>query len=156
MLVEGEYLFQGPRSDVYEMFNDPHALAKAVPGMQKLTQTDETHYEGVMRVQMGPVNATFTGILSLTDVNPPESCVLNIEGKGAAGFAHGSGKVVFIPIEENQTLLKYSGEANLGGTIASVGQRVIESVMKAMIKNGCKTLEKVLAERLLSKYPVAP
>jgi len=130
------------------MFNDPNALSNAVPGMQSLEQIDDTHYEGVMYVHIGPVNATFSGILSLTDVNPPESCVLNVEGKGIAGFAKGSGKVVFHAVDENQTLLKYSGEANIGGTLASVGQRMMDSVMKTMIKNGCKTLEKILAERL--------
>lgn len=148
MIIEGEYLFNGPREAVFEMFNDPDALSRAVPGMEKLEKTDETHYEGVMKVHIGPVNAVFSGVLSLTDVNAPESCVLNVEGKGVAGFAKGSGKVNFIEVEENKTLLKYYGEANIGGTLASVGQRMIDSVMKTMIRNGCKTLEGVLAERL--------
>lgn len=152
MIIQGEYQFNGPRKAVFEMFNDPNALAKAAPGIEKLEKTDETHYEGVMKIHFGPVNAVFSGVLSLTDVNAPESCVLTVEGKGAAGFAKGSGKVNFVEIDEDNTLLKYYGEANIGGTLASVGQRMIDSVMKMMIKNGCKTLEDVLAERLASGF----
>jgi len=151
MIVEGEYIFNGPRVDVYEMFNDPNALATAVPGMEKLEKTDDTHYEGVINLHMGPVNAKFSGILSLTDENPPESCTLNVDGKGAAGFAKGVGKVIFVDLGDNRTLLKYSDEVNIGGTLASVGQRMIDSVMKSMIKSGCKKLEKTLEERMQQK-----
>jgi carbon monoxide dehydrogenase subunit G len=151
MIIKGEYIFNGPRANVYKMFNDPNALARCVPGMEKLEKTDETHYEGVINLHMGPVNAKFSGVLSLTDENPPESCVLNVEGKGVAGFAKGVGKVLFTDLADNKTLLKYDGEANIGGTLASVGQRMIDSVMKSMIKSGCQKLEVILAERLQQK-----
>ena len=143
--------FTGMCNNVYEMFNDPNALARCVPGMEKLEKTDDTHYEGVINLHMGPVNAKFSGVLSLTDENPPESCTLNVEGKGAAGFAKGIGKVLFIDLGDNKTLLKYDGEANIGGTLASVGQRMIDSVMKSMIKSGCQKLGVILAERLQQK-----
>ncbi|MDO9121889.1 MAG: carbon monoxide dehydrogenase subunit G, partial [Anaerolineaceae bacterium] len=117
MNVEGEYIFNGPQQAVYEMFNDPTALATAVPGMQKMVQVDETHYEGAIFLRIGPISAAFEGVLSLTDVNPPESCTLNIEGKGKAGFAKGVGRVKFTDIGNNQTKLNYSGEVNIGGTL---------------------------------------
>jgi carbon monoxide dehydrogenase subunit G len=151
MIIKGEYVFNGPRTEVYEMFNDPNALARCVPGMEKLEKTDDTHYEGVINLHMGPVNAKFSGVLSLTDANPPESCILNVEGKGVAGFAKGVGKVLFTELVDNKTLLQYDGEANIGGTLASVGQRMIDSVMKSMIKSGCQKLEVILAERLQQK-----
>jgi uncharacterized protein len=151
MIVEGEYVFNGPQKAVYEMFNDPNALATAVPGMQKLEQIDETHYEGVIFLRIGPISATFEGVLSLADINPPESCTLNIEGKGKAGFAKGVGRVKFTDLGNNQTKLNYSGEVNIGGTLASVGQRMIDSVAKSMIKSGCEKLQKTLEERCQQK-----
>jgi carbon monoxide dehydrogenase subunit G len=141
MIVEGEYVFNGPQQAVYDMFNDPNALATAVPGMQKLEQVDETHYEGAIFLRIGPISAAFEGVLSLTDINPPESCTLNIEGKGKAGFAKGVGRVKFTDL----------GEVNIGGTLASVGQRMIDSVAKSLIKSGCEKLQKTLEERCRQK-----
>lgn len=151
MIVEGEYVFDGPQAAVYEMLNDPHALATAVPGMQKIEQVDETHYEGAIFLRIGPISAQFDGILSLTDVNPPVSCTLNVEGKGKAGFAKGVGRIHLTDLGDNKTRLNYSGDINIGGTLASVGQRMIDSVAKSMIKSGCDKLQKTLEERCQKK-----
>jgi carbon monoxide dehydrogenase subunit G len=151
MIIEGEHVFNGPREAVYDMFNDPNALATAVPGMQKLEKIDESHYEGAIHLRIGPISAVFAGVLGLTDENPPESCTLNVEGKGVAGFAKGVGKVHFTDLGENKTLLKYSGDVNIGGTLASVGQRMIDSVAKSMIKSGLEKLDKTLEERWQQK-----
>jgi uncharacterized protein len=151
MIIAGEHVFNGPREVVYEMFNDPNALATAVPGMQKLVKVDESHYEGAINLRIGPISATFSGILGLTDENPPESCTLNIEGKGVAGFAKGVGKVKFTDLGDDKTLLNYSGDVNIGGTLASVGQRMIDSVAKSMIKSGMEKLDKTLEERWQKK-----
>ncbi len=147
MIIEGEHVFKAPRQVVYDMFNDPDALATAVPGMQKLTKVDESHYEGALHLRIGPISASFAGVLSLTDENPPESVTLNIEGKGAAGFAKGVGKVHFTDLGDDTTLLKYSGDVNIGGTLASVGQRMIDSVAKTLIKSGFEKLDKTLEAR---------
>ncbi len=151
MIIEGEHVFKAPRAVVYEMFNDPNALATAVPGMQKLDKVDDTHYEGKIQLRIGPISAAFAGVLSVTDENPPESCTLNVEGKGAAGFAKGIGKVHFTDLGDNTTLLKYSGDVNIGGTLASVGQRMIDSVAKSMIRSGMEKLDKTLEERWQQK-----
>ena len=151
MIIEGEHVFKAPREVVYEMFNDPNALATAVPGMQKLEKVDETHYEGAIHLRIGPISASFAGVLSVTDENPPESCTLNVDGKGAAGFAKGVGKVHFTDLGDDTTLLKYSGDVNIGGTLASVGQRMIDSVAKSMIKSGMQKLDKTLEERWQAK-----
>jgi len=151
MIIEGEHTFKAPRQVVYDMFNDPNALATAVPGMQKLEKTDATHYEGAIHLRIGPISAQFAGVLSLTDENPPESVTLNVEGKGVAGFAKGTGKVHFTDLGDNTTLLKYSGDVNIGGTLASVGQRMIDSVAKSMIRSGMEKLDKTLEERWQQK-----
>jgi hypothetical protein len=147
MKVEGDHLFKAPREVVFEMFNDPDALGAAVPGMQKMVKIDESHYEAVLGIRVGPVSANFSGTLTLTDVVPPESVTLMIEGKGGAGFVKGVGYVKFENLGDETTLLKYTGEANIGGTLASVGQRMIDSVAKSMFKTVFEKLEKILEER---------
>lgn len=147
MKVEGEHLFKAPQEVVFEMFNDPDALGAAVPGMQKMIKIDDTHYEAVLGIRVGPVSANFSGNLSLSDVVPPESVTLIIEGKGGAGFVKGVGYVKFEDLGDETTLLKYTGEANIGGTLASVGQRMIDSVAKSMFKTVFEKLDKILEER---------
>jgi hypothetical protein len=151
MKLEGEHVFKGPREDVWEMFYDPEVLASAVPGMDKLDVIAENEYEGVMNVRIGPVSGKFQGKLSLTDVVAPESLTLNVDGRGAPGFAKGVGKAVFIEQPDGTTLLKYDGDVNIGGALASVGQRMIDSVAKSMIRTAFETLDQALEARLAAK-----
>lgn len=147
MKVEGEHLFKAPRQVVYDMFNDPDVLGSAVPGMQKMVKIDDTHYEATMGIRVGPVSANFSGNLTLTDAVPPESVTLIVEGKGGAGFVKGVGYVKFEDLGDETTMLKYTGDANIGGTLASVGQRMIDSVAKSMFKTVFEKLDKILEER---------
>lgn len=151
MKVEGEHLFKAPRALVYETFNDPDALGSAIPGLQKMIKIDESHYEAVLGVRVGPVSANFTGTLSLTDEVPPESVTLIIEGKGGAGFVKGVGYVKFEDLGDETTMLRYTGDANIGGTLASVGQRMVDGVVKSMFKTAFEKLDKTLEERCQKK-----
>ena len=87
MKLEGEHIFNGPRQEVWDMIYDPEVLTAALPGNSKLTRLDATTYDGVMSVRIGPVSGTFNGKLVVSDENPPESCTLTVDGKGAPGFA---------------------------------------------------------------------
>lgn len=151
MKLEGEHVFNGPREAVWEMFYDPEVLASAVPGMDKLDLVAENEYEGVMNVRIGPVSGKFQGKLSLTDVVAPESLTLNVDGRGAPGFGKGVGKATFIEQADGTTLLKYDGDMSIGGALASVGQRMIDSVAKSMIRTAFETLDKALEARLAAK-----
>lgn len=151
MKLEGEHVFKGPREDVWEMFYDPKVLASAVPGMDKLDVVAENVYEGVMNVRIGPVSGKFQGKLSLTDVVAPESLTLNVDGRGAPGFGKGVGKATFTVMPDGSTLLKYDGDMSIGGALASVGQRMIDSVAKSMIRTAFETLDKALEARLAAK-----
>lgn len=133
------------------MMLDPEVLATALPGTQKLNKVDETHYEGAMNVRIGPVSGSFSGKLEMADQVPPESCTLIVEGRGAPGFAKGTGHVKFADQGDGTTLLKYDGDVQIGGTLASVGQRMIDSVAKSMIKTAFDTLDKALEARLAAK-----
>lgn len=151
MKLEGEHVFNGPREAVWEMFYDPEVLASAVPGMDKLDLVAENVYEGVMNVRIGPVSGKFQGKLSLTDVVAPESLTLNVDGRGAPGFGKGVGKATFTEQPDGTTLLKYDGDMSIGGALASVGQRMIDSVAKSMIRTAFETLDKALEARLAAK-----
>jgi uncharacterized protein len=151
MQIEGEHVFNGPREEVYMMFRDPDVLASAMPGTQALNKIDDQHYEGTMNVRIGMVSGAFSGKLEVADENAPESCTLIVDGKGAPGFAKGTGHVHFTDQGDGTTLLKYSGDVQIGGTIASVGQRMIDSVSKSMIKTAFDTLDKALEARLALK-----
>lgn len=148
MNIFGDHLFKGPRQEVWEMIRDPEVLAIALPGAQKLNKIDEQHYEGNMIVRIGPVSGTFSGKLEIADEVPPEKCTLIVEGRGPAGFAKGTGHVLFEDCGNGTTLMKYSGDIQIGGTLASIGQRMIDSVAKGMIKQGFDKLDKILEIRL--------
>ncbi len=151
MKLEGEHVFKGPREAVWEMFYDPEVLASALPGTQKLEMVAENEYEGAMNVRIGPVSGSFTGKLVISDVVEPESCTLTVDGRGTPGFAKGVGRVQFIDQGDGTTLLKYEGDMNIGGALASVGQRMIDSVAKTMIRQAFEVLDKALEARLAAK-----
>lgn len=151
MKLEGEHVFKGPREDVWEMFYDPEILASAVPGMDKLDLIAENEYEGIMNVRVGPVAGKFQGKLALKDVVEPESLTLVVDGKGAPGYVKGVGGAKFIQNTDGTTTLTYDGDVNIGGALASVGQRMIDSVAKSMIRSAFETLDNALEARLVAK-----
>ena len=151
MKIEGTHVFNGPREDVWEMFYDPNVLASALPGAQKMEMVNEDEFKFDMNVRVGPVSGAFSGELQLDNVVKPDSLTLKGGGKGAPGFVNGVGNIKFKEQEDGTTLMEYEGEVNIGGALASVGQRMIDSVAKSMIRTGFETLDKALAARLATK-----
>lgn len=148
MKLEGEYVFDGPRDVVWELIRDPDVLAKALPGTQRLEKVDENVYEGKMNIRIGPVSGLFAGKLVVSNEIPPRSYTLRVEGKGGPGFGKGSGDIQLIDEGDNTTLMKYDGELQVGGTIANVGQRLIETVANSMAKQAFESLNRSLKARL--------
>jgi carbon monoxide dehydrogenase subunit G len=149
--LEGEYIFDGPREVVWEIVRDPEVLATALPGTQSLEQVSENEYAGKMHVRIGPVSGVFAGKIVVSDEVPPESCTLSVEGRGAPGFANGTGHVRLAEQEGDKTLLKYDGEMQVGGRIASVGQRLIDTASKSMIGQGLESLNNALQARMTAE-----
>jgi len=148
MKLAGEYLFDGPREAVWEIVRDPDVLAKALPGTQSLELVAENTYEGKMNVRIGPVAGLFSGKLVVSNEMPPESYTLAVEGKGGPGFGKGTGDVQLIDQGDGTTLMKYEGDLQVGGTIANVGQRLIETVANSMAKQAFESLNRSLQARL--------
>lgn len=148
MELAGEYVFDGPREEVWEMMRDPAVLATALPGTQSLDQVDENEYTGKMHVRVGPVAGVFSGRVMISEEVPPESYVLSVEGRGGPGFGKGSGRVELVDQGDGTTLMKYEGELQIGGKLASVGQRLIESVSKSLLRQGLESLNQALQARM--------
>jgi len=150
MNLNGSFTFNGPRETVYELLQDPSVLVKALPGAKTLTKTGDDRYEGTMKVSIGPVTATeFAMTVTLSDKVPPTSFNLQIEGKGAAGFTRGTAAIELSDAADNAgTVMTYSSDVQVGGRIASVGQRLMESVGKMMMKQALEALNKALTARL--------
>jgi carbon monoxide dehydrogenase subunit G len=149
MNLNGTYTFDGPRPVVWELLQDPVVLAKALPGTERLTLTSEDRFEGVMKVSVGPVTAAkFDVVVTLNDKMPPQRFQMQIEGKGGVGFTRGTASVELAEQPENRTLMSYSSDVQVGGKIASVGQRLIESVGKMMMRQALDALARELRARL--------
>ncbi len=148
MKLQGEYVFNGPREVVWELVRDPEMLATALPGTQSMNKVSDNEYEGKMHVRIGPVSGVFSGRVVVSNEVPPESYTLSVEGRGALGFGKGSGDVQLIDQGDGTTLMKYEGELQVGGKLAGVGQRMIETVSKSMTRQGLESLNKALQARM--------
>ena len=151
MKLEGEHIFNGPRESVWEMVRDPDVLSTAIPGVQSLNKLSDQEFEGEIHLKMGPVSGKFSGKVTVSNEVPPESCTLTAEGKGTPGFAKGIGNVTLIDQGDNTTLMKYDGDMQIGGMLASVGQRMMDSVSKSMIRTGFDVMDKALEAKLSGK-----
>jgi len=151
MKLSGEYTFDAPREEVWKIFRDPDVLMLALPGTKSLKQISENEYEGELQVRIGPITGSFGGKLTVSNERPPESVTLTVEGGGKIGFVKGAGDVILVNQGEGRTLVRYSGEIQIGGKVASVGQRLFDTVSKTMIEQGFNKLNDVLKERVASQ-----
>jgi carbon monoxide dehydrogenase subunit G len=156
MNLNGTFTFNGPRAKVWDLLQDPVVLAKTLPGTERLVLTSDDHYEGVMKVSVGPMTAArFDVKVTLKDKIPPHRMALDIDGKGAVGFTRGTATVALEETVDGKTEMQYASDVQIGGRIASVGQRLLESVSKMMMRQALDALERELAARLAAEPPSA-
>jgi hypothetical protein len=151
MKIEGEYLFHGPRDDVWEIVRDPDVLATALPGTKSLDRVGENEYVGEMNVRVGPVAGLFSGRLIVSNEVPPTSLTLTVDGRGAPGFINGAGNIVLNDQGDGTTMMKYDGDVQIGGKLASVGQRLLDTASKSIIRQGLEALDMALQARVAAK-----
>jgi len=132
MQMSGERRIPAPREKVWDALNDPEVLKQSIPGCQSLDKDGDDSFSAKVKAKVGPVSATFSGAVTLTDMNPPESYRLSGEGKGgAAGFAKG-GASVKLEEDGDGTLLKYDVDAKVGGKLAQIGSRLVDGTAKKL------------------------
>ena len=141
MDLKGEYLIPAKKLVVWKHLNDPETLKNSIKGCETLDKVNETEFTAKVKAKVGPVSALFRGSVTLTDLEPPNSYTITGQGKGgAAGFAKGSVKITLLDSDEhNKTLLKYEGNAQVGGKLAQLGSRLIGGVVKSTADDFFKT-----------------
>jgi uncharacterized protein len=135
MDMTGEFRIPAPRQRVWEGLNDPEVLKSSIPGCQSIEKVSDTEFTAKVVAQVGPVKANFSGKVTLSDLDPPQSYTIAGEGSGGvAGFAKGKAKVN-LDEEGAETVLHYSVQAHVGGKLAQIGSRLIDSVARKMAEN---------------------
>ena len=149
LTVEGSFDFEAERGAVYEALLDPTVLASAMPGSQRLDRVAPDRYRGVMKVGLGPVSAAeFVLAVSIRDAVPGEGYQLVVDARGALGFVAGNASVQLVDRSGGGTAMRYRADLHVGGTIAAVGQRLLDSAGRVMSAQGLKALNRQLKHRL--------
>jgi len=132
MEIKGEYRIAASREKVFAALNDVAILQACIPGCESLEKSSDTEMKAKVRMRIGPVSASFTGKVTLSDLDPPNGYKISGEGQGgAAGFAKG-GAVVTLREDGAETVLTYNVDAQVGGKIAQVGARLIDGTARKL------------------------
>ncbi|HKA70702.1 MAG TPA: carbon monoxide dehydrogenase subunit G [Xanthobacteraceae bacterium] len=132
MVMNGEVQLPAAQEAVWAKLNDPEVLKICIPGCESLEKLSDTEFQAVATNKIGPVKARFKGKVRLSDLDPPNSYKISGEGDGGvAGFAKG-GAVVTLKAQDGGTLLSYNVEAQIGGKLAQIGQRLVNGAAKKL------------------------
>jgi uncharacterized protein len=149
MNIDGEIFIDAPRASVWLALNDPQILARCIEGCEALEKVNDQQFSGRVTAKVGPVKATFSGLVTISDVVPEVSYTISGEGKGGvAGFAKGGADVRLEDAENGGTRLFYTAKANVGGKLAQLGSRLIESTARAQADKFFASLAAVLAPNI--------
>ncbi len=132
MKIEGANDIPAPRDRVWSAFLDPSVIATAIPGCEKLEEIGPDEYRAVMKVGVGPVKGTFEGKVRLFDQEPPHRYRMAVEGSGGPGFVRGEA-LMELTEADGATRVAYNADVQVGGLIASVGQRMLGGVSRMML-----------------------
>jgi uncharacterized protein len=156
MDLKGETIIAAPRAAVWAALNDPAVLARCIDGVEKLEATADNRFEGKLNAKVGPVRATFTGFVTLENIDAPNGYTLVGEGKGGvAGFAKGAADVTLTDADGG-THLAYHAKSQVGGKLAQLGARLIEGTAKAYAESFFAKLKAELEQPAQDAAPPAP
>ena len=146
MKLAGSHTFPFSRRAVWSALMDPGVLARTLPGCERLERVADDRFAGALQVAVGPVKGQFQGTLDLTELQPPERYRMRLEGQGSSGFVKGEG-AVWLEEAAGGTDLHYDLDAEVGGRLAGVGQRLLESSARSVARQGLAGLEQQLRAR---------
>ncbi len=144
MKITGEYQIHAPAGQVWEAILDPRVLERITPGIKQLEATGPDTYKALSEVKLGPVRGSFEGDFFVRDKEEGKSCKIVLDQKSKLGNTLAEIKLELIPLSENETQIKYAGDARISGMLARMGQRVLGGVVKTLSKQFFEALEKEL------------
>ena len=145
MTVEGSHTIAVPPERAYQLLLDPKILAQCMPGCDELVTTAPGEYQMKMKVTLASLAGLFSGKVRISDENPPHSYRMVVDGTGKIGFVRGEGLIELSPAETG-TLITYKGQAQVGGTIAAVGSRLVDTTSRMMIRKFFERLADLAAK----------
>ncbi len=125
MKIEGRYVINAGIERAWELLNDPEVLARVIPGVQGFEPVGEGAYDAQLQIGIGAVRGNYLARIEVRDPHPPETYTLHIEGKGPGAFVTGEGHFRLEAIDDGKTRVHLEGEAQIGGVLAGVGQRMM-------------------------------
>lgn len=134
MRLEGIYTIPAPREVVWQHLMSPETLARALPGCEKMEPNVDGSFGTQLKVGIAAVKGSYQGRIEILDAVPPERYRMKVEGKGTGGFMKGEGLLTLSDTGAAGTQIAYTGDAQVGGLIASVGQRLIQAAAKQIVK----------------------
>ncbi len=143
MKLEGKHTFQATQDRVWDLLTNPRHLEKALPGCEKLEEKEPGKYDALLKIGIAAVKGTYDGKVEIADPVPPKQYRLIGEGSGNPGFVKGEAFIELTQQDQN-TLVSYKGDVQVGGLIAGVGQRLIGGIAKMMLGQFFKNMEKEL------------
>ena len=131
MKLSGSYKLNVKKEHVWKALNDPNILKQCIPGCESFNKESNTVFNATATNQIGPMNATFSGTVTLSNIQENQSYTISGEGKSSVGFANGNADVKLVE-ENGVTILSYDVNVDVGGKIAQLGSRLINGVAKKM------------------------
>ena len=132
MKLAGQYILPAPPAKVWALLTDPNRLAKLLPGCERLDPDGPDRFKAAVKFGIAAISGKYAGTIEFAEKKPPTSMRMKLSGKGIPGFVDGVGHIELIE-KGGQTELRYTGEAQVGGMIASVGQRMIEGAARKIV-----------------------
>ena len=146
MRIEGSYSLPGEPETVYGLLMDPAVLAECMPGCQELVESGDGTYDLKMKVVLAALSGDFTGKIAIEERAPPASFRMRVDGVGRIGFIKGDGEVRLSAGGSGATLVAYQGDVHTGGTLAAVGQRLLDATARMMIRRFFEKLDNRLKQ----------
>src|ERR1700686_3610758 len=145
MKLAGQYLLPALPVKVWELLTDPQSLPKLLPGCERLDPDGPDRYKAAVKFGIAAISGKYAGTLEFAEKKPPRSLVIKMDGKGLPGFVKGAGRIELTPKGESETELTYTGEAQVGGVIASVGQRMLDAAARKIVQQFFESAKAELA-----------
>ena len=144
MRLEGTFMIPAPRETVWQHLMNPETLSKSLPGCEKLEPQPDGTFKVEMKVGIAAVKGNYKGRVEILDQVPPEHFRITVDGKGAGGFLKAEGLLTLLGTG-SETLVGYTGEAQVGGVIAGVGQRLVLGAARQIVQNFFQEFAKIVA-----------